>query len=218
MAGYKSLVFDPDGISAASDLASSASDAASKASDAASKASQAVLSAASVASDALSKAQVAATVSVAGRIEIATASETNVGTDTARAVSPDGLAGSIHGEKVFCIGLFEAGVSVIVVNGAVAYTIPAAMNGMNLVDVIASVHTKGITGTTDIQVRRRRAGADADMLSAKITMADEYFATDETVDTNNDDVLTGDQIYIDVDVIHTTAPLGLSVTLTFRLP
>ncbi|GAI33871.1 unnamed protein product [marine sediment metagenome] len=88
-----------------------------------------------------------------------------------------------------------------------------------MVDVIASVHTKGVTNTTDVQIRRRRAGVDADMLSTKITIGDEYFASDEVIDGNNDDVEDGDQIYIDVDAIHTgTAPKGLSVVLTFRKP
>ena len=113
--------------------------------------------------------------------------------------------------------LFESGISVQTGDGAVAFTIPAYMNGMELIDVVASVHTKGITGTTDIQIRRRRAGADADMLSDKLTLGDEYYVSDETINTDNDDVQTGDQIYVDVDAIHSgTAPLGLSVVLTFK--
>ena len=93
------------------------------------------------------------------------------------------------------------------------------MNGFNLIDVVASVHTKGVTGTTDVQVRRRRAGSDVDMLTVKVTIGDEYFATDETVNTSNDDINTGDQIYVDVDAVHSgTAPKGLSVVLTFDYP
>jgi len=134
------------------------------------------------------------------------------------AQGPQGEAGGGNGKKTFCVGLFEAGVSVVVVDGAVAFGIPASMNGMNLVDAIATVHTKGITGTTDIQIRRRRAGSDVDMLSTKVTIGDEWFASDEVINAANDDVQTGDQIYIDVDAIHTTAPQGLSVTLDFELP
>jgi len=79
------------------------------------------------------------------------------------------------------------------------------------------IRDRGITGTTDIQIRRRRAGADADMLSDKLTLGDEYYVSDETINTDNDDVQTGDQIYVDVDAIHSgTAPLGLSVVLTFK--
>lgn len=160
----------------------------------------------------------AASTTLAGKSELATTAEVNTGTDTGRTVTPDALAGSVFGEKNFCVCLFESGVNVVIGNGAVAFTVPASMNGMDLVDVVASVHTKGVTNTTDIQIRRRRAGADVDMLSTKITLGDEFFASDEVVDAANDDLQTGDQIYIDVDAIHTTAPQGLSVTLTFRLP
>jgi len=177
------------------------------------------LDAKSHASDASSAAAISATVSVKGRVELATVAEVNTGTDASRAVTPDALAGSVMGEKGFCINVFDSDENVVVGNGVFAFTIPASMNGMNLVDVVASVHTKGVTGTTDIQIRRRRAGADADMLSTKITIGDEYFASDETVDGANDDILTGDQIYLDVDAIHSgTARKGLSVTLIFRLP
>lgn len=119
----------------------------------------------------------------------------------------------------FCVGVFESDINVVIGNGKIPFTVPADMNGMNLTDVVASVHTKGITNTTDIQIRRRRAGVDVDMLSTKITIGDEYFATDEGINLANDDVQTGDQIYFDVDAIHTgTAPKGLSVTPTFQLP
>ena len=66
-------------------------------------------------------------------------------------------------------------------------------------------------------VRRRRAGADVDMLSTKVTIGDEYFASDGVINASNNDVNTGDQIYVDRDSIHSgTAPLGLSITLMFE--
>ena len=112
--------------------------------------------------------------------------------------------------------LFASTKIVSVRNGTQALTIPTELNGRQLTDVVASVYTKGITGTTDIQVRRRRIGADVDMLSTPITIGDEFFAADGTINVANDDIITGDQIYIDVDAIHSgTAPLGLSVSLTF---
>jgi len=126
---------------------------------------------------------------------------------------------TVLGEKGVCIAQIESDTDVAVVDGKIAFTVPLSLDGMNLVDVIASVHTKGVTGTTDIQIRRRRAGAEADMLSTKITIGDEWFASDEVIDEANDDVEDGDQIYIDVDAIHSgTAPKGLSVVLTFRKP
>jgi len=124
---------------------------------------------------------------------------------------------AVWDSETFGMTLFESGISVQTGDGAVAFTIPAYMNGMELIDVVASVHTKGITGTTDIQIRRRRAGSDVDMLSTKITIGDEFFASDEVINTSNDDVNTGDQIYVDIDAIHSgTAPKGLSVVLTFK--
>lgn len=154
----------------------------------------------------------------AGKVELATSSETSLGTDMTRAVTPDGLAASIYGQKEFCVCLFENGVNVIVTTGAVAFTVPASMNGMNLIDVVASVYTQGVTGTTDIQIVRRRAGSDVNMLSTQVTIGAEYFASDETIDAANDDLQTGDQLTITVTAVHTTPPTGLSVTLTFRLP
>ena len=156
-----------------------------------------------------------ASTTIKGFIEIATVTEINTGTDNTRAISPDGLAGSIHGKKGVCFILIESDTDVAIVDGKTAFTVPLSMDGMDLISVLASVHTKGVTGTTDVQVRRRRAGSDADMLSTKITIGDEYFASDGVIDGNNDDVEDGDQIYIDVDAIHTTAPKGLSVVLTF---
>jgi hypothetical protein len=121
--------------------------------------------------------------------------------------------------KGFCITVFESDASVMVGDGKVAFTVPSFMDGMNLIDVVASVHTKGITGSTDVQIRRRRAGSDVDMLSTKITIGDEFFASDEAVNTSNDDLATGDQIYIDIDAVHSgTSPKGLSAVLTFKKP
>ena len=153
------------------------------------------------------------------RLPTASIPETNTGTEAEKAVTPDGLAGSVLGEKGVCVVPFESDADVAAGDGKVAFTVPLSINGMNLVDVLASVHTQGITDTTDIQVRRRRAGSDVDMLSTKVTIGAEYFASDGVINTGNDDITTGDQIYIDVDAVHSgTAPKGLSVVLTFRKP
>ena len=60
------------------------------------------------------------------------------------------------------------------------------------------------------------------MLSTKLTIdASEFDSEDAAaaavIDTANDDVNTGDHIYIDIDVAGTGAK-GLSVVLVFRLP
>lgn len=152
-------------------------------------------------------------------VAIASIAETNTGTSATKAVSPDALAGSVLGEKGVCIVPFESDADVATGDGKVAFTVPLSMNGMNLVDALASVHTQGITGTTDVLVRRRRAGSDAEMLSTEITIGAEYFASDGVIDGTKDDIATGDQLFVDVDAVHSgTAPKGLSVVLTFRKP
>lgn len=119
-------------------------------------------------------------------------------------------------EKNACWIIFESDEDVATGNGTLALTISPALGGTNLVNAVASVHTKGVTNTTDIQIRRRRAGVNVDMLSTKITIGDEYYVSDEVIDTGKNDIEEGDQLYIDVDAIHTTTPKGLSVTCTFK--
>jgi len=131
----------------------------------------------------------------ASSTSFASIAETDTGTETAKAVTPDGLAGSNYGEKGYCIAPFESDTDCAVGDGKVAFTVPSTIDGWNLVDVIASCHTKGTTGTMDIQVRARSAGVDTDMLSTKVTMADtEFFASDGVVDGANDDVVEGNEI------------------------
>jgi hypothetical protein len=162
---------------------------------------------------------VAASDTVAGEVELATTTETDTGTDATRAVTPDGLAGSIYGQKSVTFALLDDATAAAVAQGTFAFCVPSTMAGMDLIDAVAAVHTTGTTNTMDIQVRRRRAGADVDMLSTVITInSGAQFADDGVINATNDDVNTGDMIYIDVDAIHTTAALGLTVTLTFGTP
>jgi hypothetical protein len=120
-------------------------------------------------------------------------------------------------ERAVCIVPFESDESVAVGDGTVSFTVPSYMNNYHLHDVVASVHTKGVTGSTDIQIRKRSVGTEYDMLSTMATIGDEYFSSDEVIDQANFSIFEGDQLYIDVDGIHSgTAPLGLSVTMVFR--
>jgi hypothetical protein len=149
----------------------------------------------------------------------ATSAEINTGTDPNKVITPDALAGSIFGTRVTGLAPFQSGTAVATGDGTVAIPITAELNGMNIINVTAIVHDKGITGTTDIQVRRRRAGSDVDVLSTKVTIGDEYFAADGVVNTSNDDLATGDALYVDVDAVHSgTPPNGLTVAISARLP
>ena len=158
-----------------------------------------------------------ASASAAGLIELATAAETNAGAAADRAVTPDSLGGSRYGAKSLCLVPFESDKEVTIGEGLVAFTVGNAMDGMDLVDHIVSCHTTG-AGTVTIQVRRRRDGDDAMMFATPITLTDEYYVSDGVIDTSSDDIKTGDQIYVDVVEIDDTPPMGLSVTLEFKIP
>jgi len=120
--------------------------------------------------------------------------------------------------KSVCIAPFESISAVNIGIGTIGFAVPAEINGYVITDAVASVYDAGTgSGTTDVQIRRRRSGSEVDMLSSPITLSvGEYFAEDGVIDHSNKDVNTGDLIFIDVDSVTSTKPNGLSVTLTFR--
>lgn len=98
--------------------------------------------------------------------------------------------------------------------------IPALLNGHNLVAAHAAVTTVSSSGTPTVQIANVTQAAD--MLSTKITIdANEKTsysaATPPVIDTGNDDVATGDELRVDIDVAGTGAK-GLVVILTFEAP
>jgi len=164
---------------------------------------------------------------VKGVAEVATITEINTGTDNTRMVTPDGLDGSARSLKLdnlpntsnVSLCIFTADANVEVVDGLVGILIPPEFDGWDITDVIVAVIDKGITGTTDIQVRRSRAGADVDVLSTLVTLGDEWYAADGEVNMSNNDVATGDVLFVDVDVVHSgTAPIGLFATIELAKP
>lgn len=157
---------------------------------------------------------------VSGKIEVATAAETTTGTDAARAVSPDGLAGSAYGYEVVQLKIFDDATAVTTGDGKLIFYIPPKLNGWNLVDADAAVSTVSSSGTPTIQIRN--ITDTQDMLSTRITIdANEKTsytaAAAPAINATYDDVATGDEIAIDVDVAG-TGTKGLTVLLTFQLP
>lgn len=157
----------------------------------------------------------------------ATGAETTTGTSTAKYVSPDGLAGSDYGKRVVNILVSDPqGSAITTGDGKACFRIPSVMNGWNLVGVAGSLSTVSSSGIPTFQVRRSRrssatARTDADMLTTKLTIdATEFDSVDAAaavaIDTSNDDVNTGDNIYIDIDVAGTGAK-GLVAELIFQL-
>ena len=165
-----------------------------------------------------SMSNVTASETVAGLAEAATTAEINTGTDPGRFLAPDQFAASVFGTAVLCIPIGDSATSAAVADGTWGVAVPSSMNGMNVVNVIAVAYTAGVTGTTEFQLRRRRAGASADVLSTRITMAAQTVCSDGVINASNDDLATGDILYADVDVIETTAPLGVQLIVEARLP
>jgi len=105
-------------------------------------------------------------------------------------------------------------------DGKAYFRINSILNGYNLVAVAAHVTTVSSSGNPSIAIYN--VTQTADMLSTNITIdANEKDSKDATtpavIDTNNDDVATGDEIRIDVDTAG-TGTKGLIVELTFQLP
>lgn len=174
----------------------------------------------------------AASDTAAGIAEAATATETSTGTDAARYVTPDGLAGStIFGRKVVQVVLFDFTTDTATGDGKFYFRVPTKLNGMNLVAVSANVITAGTTNTTNVDIDRCAAtatgnvcsGTVSDMLSTNITIDSgendtATAATAAVIDTSNDDVATGQVLRFNVDAVSTTAAKGLIVNAEFQLP
>jgi hypothetical protein len=161
-----------------------------------------------------------ASTTVKGKVELAIAGEVDTGTDATRAVTPDALAGSIHGLKEFQLKIFDDATALATGDGKLIIMIPESCNGMNLVKAHAGVTTVSSSGAPTVQIRNVTQAAD--MLTTAITIdANENTsytaATAPVIDTNNDDVATGDLIAIDVDGAGTGAK-GLIVYLAFQTP
>ena len=160
----------------------------------------------------------------AGIVELATAAETTTGTDTGRAVTPDGLAGSVvFGTRYVQMVVADFTADIAEGNGKFYLHIPAGLNGMDLVEVHAKVITVGSGSTVDVQIHNLTDGSD--MLSTSLTIDDGELdskdaGTAAVINGSEDDVVTNDVIRIDVDGNggDSTVAKGLIVTLGFRLP
>lgn len=163
-----------------------------------------------------------ASTTAAGISELATSAEVNTGTDTSRTITPDALAGSDFGIRYVSVQL--NGTTALTTSDFAYFRIPAAMNGMNLVSVSASVGTgsagSSSSGTPTFVVTNVTDALS--MLSTNLTVdANEYTsataATPAVINTSSDDVATDDLIEVSVSVAGTGVTYA-TVTLGFQLP
>lgn len=163
-----------------------------------------------------------ASTTVKGKVELATTAETNTGTSTTLAVTPDGLAGSNLGTKTATVAL--NGTTALTTDDKYYFRIPAELNGMNLVAVSASVGTgaSGASSSGTPTFTIKNVTDNQQMLSTNLTVdANEYTsataATPAVINTSYDDVATDDLIEVACTVAGTGVTYA-SVRLSFRLP
>ena len=156
-----------------------------------------------------------------GSVAFASAGETTTGTETAKAVTPDGLAGSIFGTFVVTVQCSDPnGAALTTGNGKQFWRVPSVCNGMNLVAVAQAVTTVSSSGNPSFQVHNLTQAAN--MLSTVVScdsgeLDSSTATTAAVIDTANDDVATGDQLRFDCTVAG-TGTKGAMVELHFRLP
>ena len=161
----------------------------------------------------------AATTTSSGIVELATAAEINTGTDTGRAITPEGLSDSNYG-----LSMFEFFVAApIVENGAAYFQPPAELAGQNIVGISGQwTGTIGTGAATSVQLRNTTQAAD--VLTTNLTIdAGERSSTTAAVpaviNTAEDDITSGDVYQLDIDVIGSTIPgTGLLVQVFTRVP
>jgi hypothetical protein len=132
--------------------------------------------------------------------------------------NPNGLLDDWLSKTVIIQVSDPSGNAITTGDGKAFFTVPVSLNGCNIIDVDASLTTASTSGTPTIQIRN--VTDSQDVLSTRITVdANEktsYTAsTQPVINTSYDDVSTGDQLAVDIDVAGTGAK-GLSVILIFK--
>jgi uncharacterized membrane protein len=167
---------------------------------------------------------------VRGDVELATAAETTTGTDTGRAVTPDGLAGSDFGKRYITVECVADATALTTGDGKCYFPIHPDLNGWLVVDASAHVGAAvSSSGAVDVDIDVcgavatgiRCSGTNRDLLSTNITIdANEdgtETATAETINTSNDDLATGEWLRFNIDGAG-TGTQGLYVTVVLQKP
>lgn len=139
-------------------------------------------------------------------------------------VNASGVVSSVKEKEYIGWSVVNSDTAITEADGKMGAAIPAGMvgmAGMNLVDFTCSVAdlNSAASGATTVVLRRVRGGTAADMTSTGVTIDyNEYTASDEVIDTSNDDLATGDNLYVDINAVTTAAQKGLHCTATFEAP
>jgi hypothetical protein len=162
----------------------------------------------------------AASATAKGVSRLATVAELNAGTDAELTVTPDVLAGSVFGTKNIVVKCILDTSTLTVANGITRLTIPAEMNGMNLVSVGLHIYTASTSGTPTAQIYNETGSCN--MLSTLLTIDinevdSSTAAVAAVIDGACDDIATGTVLRFDCAVAG-TGTKGFEVRMGFRLP
>lgn len=162
-----------------------------------------------------------ASTTVSGRVELATTAETTTGTDATRAVTPDGLAGSIYGRKVFSWQIIDGATALTAGSSKAVLRIDSQISGMNIGTLAGCVVTTG--SQCSVMLRRVRSGSSVNVLSTSLTIdASETdsntAATANVINASNDDMTDADQLHVDIESVGGGAAKGLILTGYFETP
>lgn len=164
----------------------------------------------------------AADLTTAGKVELATITETDTGTDATRAVTPDGLQGSKRNIRYLVFSLVASDTSVAAdttIGGD--FTIP--FSGTILQDdtlhdqLAATTDTAGTTGTMVVDIH---LNGTTIMTTNKLDIETGEKGTQTAAtqpDLTTTTVAAGDILTFDIDAVHSgTAALGLKVLMAIR--
>ena len=124
------------------------------------------------------------------------------------------------GTAIYAIEVFENDTPLVAGDEAFEWEVPEDLDGAVLTKIEGYVNTVSSSGTVQVQIaNEREAGGVVDMLSTKLTidvgdLNSKDSSTPVVIDTDEDDVVWGDHLRIDVDQIG-TGVLGLGVILYF---
>lgn len=119
--------------------------------------------------------------------------------------------------RIAILKVYAEGTALSAGDGAMYFTVPLELDGMNLVSVGAHVYTVSTSGAVTVMIHN--ATDTADMLSTALTIDQDEkdsktAATPAVINTATDDVAEGDEIRIDIDGAGDAK--GLEVRLGFR--
>lgn len=156
----------------------------------------------------------AASLTLAGKVELATTAEIDTGTDTTRAIPVDQFVASARNVRYILIRILAAATATTV-STSVGGDFEVPFTG-TITEVGAYVDTAGTTNLTTIDINK--AGTTI-MTTNKITIdstekSSRTAATAPGITTSA--VAVGDILTFDIDAIQTTAALGLTIRIGIR--